>query len=128
MKIPNQLYLNGEYVDAKNKATFTVRNPKDGSVVAEDVPIAGNEDVDLAVQYAQAAFNGPWSKFTAAQRSACMLKICDLLDEKVEDILRLDSMTMGNPVSLIPTREKGYIQTCFRYFGMKSQPERHLKC
>jgi len=112
-----KLYLNGEYVESKSKQTFSVKNPKDNSIVAENIPIAGSEDVDLAVKYAEEAFNGPWSKFTALQRSECFQKLVALLEEQLIPILTLDSLTSGNPVSLIPTREKNYIKNCILYYS-----------
>ncbi|KAJ4248455.1 hypothetical protein NW762_012792 [Fusarium torreyae] len=104
----NKLYINGEYVAAKSDATFEIRNPTDNTVVASEVPIAGQDDVDIAVSHAEAAFNGPWSQFSAAQRSDCLRKLADLMNEHLDPILRLDTLTTGNPVSLIPTRENGF--------------------
>jgi aldehyde dehydrogenase (NAD+)/retinal dehydrogenase len=41
----------------------------------------------------------------------------ELLDPRLIDILTLDSLTTGNPVSLIPTREKNYIKGCLMYYA-----------
>ena len=70
------------------------------------MPIAGQADVDLAVKHVREAFNGPWSKFSAAQGSQCFLNLVDLFETKVAECLHLDSMTTGNPVSLFRP-EKG---------------------
>ena len=112
-----KLYLNGEYVTAKSKETFSLQNPKDGSTVIDGVPIAGPEDIDLAVKYAEEAFNGPWSKFTSMQRTECFMKLAQIMEEKLIDILTLDSLTGGNPVSIIPTREKTYIKNAILYYA-----------
>lgn len=112
-----KLYLNGEYVEAKSKETYSLKNPKDNKVVVDAIPIAGEEDVELAVKHAEAAFKGPWSKFTSIQRTECLLKLASLLDEELIPILTLDSLTSGNPVSLIPTRERNYIRNCLIYFA-----------
>lgn len=113
-----KFYLNGEYVSPIATETYELLNPKDNTVVANKIPVAGAADVDAAVKYAEEAFRGPWSKFTAMQRSACFYKLVELLDDRLLDILTLDSLTTGNPVSLIPTREKDYIQNCLLYYGM----------
>lgn len=113
----DKLYINGEYVAAKSSATLELRSPITNDLVTDKVPIAGQEDVDIAVAHAEAGFNGPWSQFTAAQRSACLRKLADLLETEVEPILTLDTLTMGSPVSLIPTRENGYIRSCLLYYG-----------
>ena len=112
-----KLYLNGEYVDAKSKDTYSVRNPKDNSIVVEGIPIAGAEDVELAVKYAEEAYNGPWRKFTAIQRTECFIKLAALMEEQLIPILTLDSLTSGNPVSIIPTREKNYIKNAILYYA-----------
>jgi aldehyde dehydrogenase (NAD+)/retinal dehydrogenase len=113
----NKLYVNGEYIESNSKDSLTLLNPKDGTLVAEKIPIADRVDVDNAVKHAEAAFNGPWAAFTSAQRSECLRKLADLLETKLYDILLLDSLTTGNPVSLIPTREKNYIKNCLLYYG-----------
>jgi acyl-CoA reductase-like NAD-dependent aldehyde dehydrogenase len=110
-------YINGEYVDSASGDTFDVYNPKDNSIVAKGVPVAGEADVDKAVACAEAAFKGPWSKFSSSQRTACILKLAELLEERLVEILTLDSLTTGNPVSLIPTRERTYIRNSLLYFG-----------
>ncbi|KAJ5085670.1 hypothetical protein N7532_010441 [Penicillium argentinense] len=114
-----KLYINGEYVDAKAGKTFTLYNPTDDSVVSEMIPIAKEDDVDAAVDAAEKAFNGPWSKFTGSQRSACLRKLADLLeeDDRLIKLLTLDAQSTGNPVSIIPTREKTYILGHLLYYA-----------
>jgi aldehyde dehydrogenase (NAD+)/retinal dehydrogenase len=116
-KLYTKLYLNGQYVKAQNRETYSLRNPKDNTVVIENMPIAGPDDIDAAVRYAEAAFHGPWSKFTAAQRTECLLKLGSLLDNELKPILTLDSLTSGIPVSLAPIREKTYIRNCVLYYA-----------
>ena len=52
-RLPKQLVINNEYVDSKNSKKLTVRYPGDGSLVADDVPLAGEEDVEAAVAAAE---------------------------------------------------------------------------
>lgn len=113
----HKVYLNGEYIESNSQDHYSLFNPKDGSLVAEKIPIADRVDVDNAVKHAEAAFNGPWASFSAAQRSECLRKLADLLETRLHDVLILDSLTTGNPVSLIPTREKNYIKNCLLYYG-----------
>ncbi|CRG88849.1 hypothetical protein PISL3812_05884 [Talaromyces islandicus] len=114
-----KLYIDGNYVEPKSGQKYTLYNPSDGSVVSSEIPVAGQEDVDAAVTAAEKAFHGPWSKFTGAQRSACLRKLAELLDEKdtLLDLLTLDTLSTGNPVSLIPTREKNYIMSQLLYYA-----------
>jgi aldehyde dehydrogenase (NAD+)/retinal dehydrogenase len=111
------LYLNGEYVKAQNAETYSLKNPKDNTLVTDRIPIAGPADVELAVKHAEEAFQGPWSKFTAVQRAECLLKLASLLEEELMPILTLDSLTSGIPVSLAPVRERNYIKNCLLYYA-----------
>ncbi|KAF3074146.1 Retinal dehydrogenase 1 [Trichoderma lentiforme] len=113
----NKLYVNGKYIKSNSTDTLSLLNPKDGTLVAEKIPIADKVDVDTAVKHAEAAFNGPWATFTSSQRSECFRRLADILETKLPDILHLDSLTTGNPVSLIPTREKNYIKNCLLYYA-----------
>jgi acyl-CoA reductase-like NAD-dependent aldehyde dehydrogenase len=110
-------FIDGQFVASKCQETFAVHNPKDGSVVADSVAVAGPSDIDAAVSASESAFRGPWSKFTAAQRSTCLLKLAEILEVESKSILTLDSLTTGNPVSLIPTRERNYIRSCLVYYA-----------
>ncbi|KAI1615927.1 aldehyde dehydrogenase mitochondrial precursor [Exophiala viscosa] len=112
-----KLFLNGQYVASKSKETYSLRNPKDNTVVLDNIPIAGHEDVEAAVKYAEDAFHGPWSRFTAMQRTECFLKLAALLEEELTPILTLDSLTSGIPVSLAPVRERNYIRNCLLYYA-----------
>lgn len=112
-----KLYLNGSLVEAKSKATYNLRNPKDDSSVVDGIAIAGQEDVDIAVQHAEKAFRGPCSTFTSLQRTECLIKLAVLLEEHLVSILTLDSLTSGNPTSIIPTRERTYIKNCVLHYA-----------
>ncbi|KAJ4322150.1 hypothetical protein N0V84_004985 [Fusarium piperis] len=113
----SKLFLNGQFVEAHNTETYSLKNPKDNSVVIDNLPIAGPEDVDAAVGYAEKAFHGPWSSFTALQRTECLLKLASLIDEELISILTLDSLTSGVPISLAPIRERNYIRNCVLYYA-----------
>ena len=112
-----KIYLNGEFVDSKSKETFSLVNPKDNTTVVEGIPTCGAEDIELAVKYAEDAFNGPWSKFTAMQRTECFHRLGALMEEQLVPILTLDSLSSGNPTSIIPTREKTYIKNAILYYS-----------
>lgn len=116
-KAYTKLYLNGKYVSAHNKETYHLKNPKNNTTVTSEIPIAGPEDVETAVKHAEEAFHGPWNKFTAIQRTECLLKLASLLEEELTPILTLDSMTSGIPVSLAPVRERNYIRNCVLYYA-----------
>ncbi|KAE8441370.1 hypothetical protein EG329_005473 [Mollisiaceae sp. DMI_Dod_QoI] len=93
-----QLFINNEYVDAKSSETLKLVNPFDETTIPAAVQVAGEEDVNLAVEAALAAFKtGPWSTFTGAQRAVCMHKFADLIDANAKELADLDAICMGAP-------------------------------
>lgn len=98
--LETRLYINNEFVTAKSGHTLPVTNPTDGSHVG-DVQVAGPEDVDAAVAAASAAYKGEWSKFSGAQRMKCLLKFADLLEEHGAEVAHLETISMGNPISVV---------------------------
>ena len=67
-----KLFIGGMWVDGLDGASIEVRDPHDGSLLAE-VAEARAADVDRAVQAAQAAF-GAWRHTTAEERGRLLLK------------------------------------------------------
>jgi aldehyde dehydrogenase (NAD+) len=95
----SRLYINNEFVHAKSGKTITVTNPANGNVVGT-VEVAGPEDVDAAVAAASAAFKGEWSNFTGAQRKNCIMKFADLIQDRIPDLARADTLSMGIPIMM----------------------------
>jgi acyl-CoA reductase-like NAD-dependent aldehyde dehydrogenase len=113
----NKIFLNGAYTaPAPGTKTYSLKNPKDNTQVVSSIPLTTIADIDLAVSHAEAAL-AVYSKVSAIQRTECLYRLGHLVDEHMIPILTLDSYTSGNPVSLIPTREKGYIKNGILYFA-----------
>jgi aldehyde dehydrogenase (NAD+) len=97
---PKQLFINGDWVSAQSGKVFETDNPSTGEVIAS-LAEGDKADVDKAVAAARHAFDeGPWSKFTPAQRQRALLKLADLIDENMAEFTLLDSMDMGRPIGL----------------------------
>ena len=79
--------------------------------------MAGEADIDLAVDAAQRAFPG-WSRMPAADRGRILLRLADLIEAKADELARLESLDTGHPM-----RDTRVRSTCrapppdFRYFG-----------
>lgn len=69
-------------------------------MITEEVHCAGEDDVNDAVDAAEAAFYGPWGAMSGAERAKRMLALADLLDENKERLVKLESQSMGAPMSL----------------------------
>jgi aldehyde dehydrogenase (NAD+) len=93
-----QLLIGGVHVDAVSGETFPTFNPNTGEVLAV-LALAGLEDVDRAVKAARAAFEGPWSRFSPADRQAVILRLADLVDAEFDDLALIDTLEMGRPIT-----------------------------
>jgi aldehyde dehydrogenase (NAD+) len=94
------LTRNSKYVKAQSGETLAVYNPHDGSLVADNLQVAGQADVDEAVAAARAAFEGEWSTWPPSQRSAVMLKFADLVDKHVDELAPWEGKCMGQPIAI----------------------------
>jgi succinate-semialdehyde dehydrogenase/glutarate-semialdehyde dehydrogenase len=74
-----QAYIDGEWSDADDDATFAVTNPGTGEVLAH-VPRMGAAETRRAIQAAQRA-QGEWAHRPAAERAAILRSLRDLMTE-----------------------------------------------
>lgn len=93
-------------------------NPATGDLVTNRIPIAGEQDVDMAVDAAIAAFDmaGPWRKMTNESRRKLLLKFADLLERDQERLAYLTRLTLGAPYLAFG---KGEIGTAIDNFRCK---------
>ena len=91
-------YIGGQRRDAASGETFDVVDPSTNETI-ETVTLAGHDDVDAAVAAASAAFE-EWSRATPVERSTVLLKAAQLLDERAEELARLESRQAGKPIRL----------------------------
>ena len=93
MEIQQRLYIGGRFVPAEDGATLPSLNPHDNTPLA-DVSMAGKADVDKAVEAARAAFPR-WSRTAAAERGRLLLKLADKIEERAEELARLETEVPG---------------------------------
>ncbi|MBC8115285.1 MAG: aldehyde dehydrogenase [Candidatus Saccharimonas sp.] len=95
---PNQLYIDGAWVDGTARRTWTVTNPATGVVLSE-VAIADAEDVDGAVRAARRAFDdGPWPRLDPLVRGRMLRQLADRIREKLEDFAMTDTLNVGKTI------------------------------
>ena len=111
-----QMYINGEWVDAKDGKTFESVNPSTGNSWAI-IPEAGETDVDVAVQSAHRAFtDGPWPKMTATERGKLLRRLADILAEHSETLGHSETVDTGKLFQ--ETRwQARYISDFFHYYA-----------
>ena len=110
-----KLFINGEFVDGRARATIPVTNPYDNSLICE-IAEARAEDVDAAVDAAKTAQKS-WARMDPSERGRLLLKLADAIDEEAETLIRIELTDTGHPVRDARRLDVPRTSACFRYFG-----------
>ncbi|XP_054880332.1 cytosolic 10-formyltetrahydrofolate dehydrogenase [Poeciliopsis prolifica] len=117
VKIPHQLFINGEFVDADGGKTYKTINPTDGTAICE-VSLAQISDVDKAVAAAKEAFeSGEWGKMNPRDRGRLIYKLADLMEEHQDELATIEAMDSGAVYTLALKTHVGMSIQTFRYFA-----------
>lgn len=109
------LLIGGEWVEAEGGALFETYNPATGELITRCAN-ASPADVDRAVKAAEAAFEG-WSRTSAAERAALLLKAADLIDQNAETLAAYETMDNGKPIRETTLVDVPLSSDHFRYFA-----------
>lgn len=109
-------FINGQWVPSISNDTMAVHDPATGQVIAH-CAAGDSKDIDLAVRAARAAFEGPWSRFTSAQRSAVLWKIADLVEQNFQQLCELEILDNGLPTPLAQYVCGSVVPEFFRYYA-----------
>ena len=109
------LFIDGEFCESSDKATFTTYSPATGEALAK-VAEATREDVDRAVNAAWKAFEG-WKKLDKIQRSKILLDIADVIDQNKEHLAKVESLDNGKPIRETMNIDVPFAADHFRYFA-----------
>ena len=108
-------FINGAQVPPAAGRYLDVLEPATGQVTAR-VPAGDATDVAQAVDAATAAFPA-WSESPAAFRSGLLLRIADLIDQRLDQLAEAESLDTGKPVSLARTLDIPRASANFRFFA-----------
>lgn len=108
-------YINGEYIKPLSKKWLDNYNPSNGEVYSQ-IANSNTEDIENAYQAAKYAFP-KWSNTTIDERSRILLKIADLIDEKLMELAEAEAKDNGKPLSLALAVDIPRASANFRFFG-----------
>ncbi|WP_026961816.1 aldehyde dehydrogenase [Alicyclobacillus herbarius] len=108
-------FIDGKFVESKSGRFFDNVNPATGEVIGQ-VAEGGREEIDQAVAAARRAFRA-WGKTPAAERAKILNRIADLIDERVEELARLETLDTGKPLSLSKSLDIPRAAANFRFFA-----------
>jgi succinate-semialdehyde dehydrogenase/glutarate-semialdehyde dehydrogenase len=89
-------YINGQWLEADNKATISVTNPATGQVIGT-VPNMGAAETRRAIDFANQALPA-WRAKTAKERARILRKWFDLIMQNQESLAQLMTAEQGKPL------------------------------
>ena len=109
------LFINGELTEAGSGEVAELREPATGELLAK-AAMAGEQDVDRAVEAARAALAGPWGKTPPNERSRLLHALADAMVENRKELAELEARNVGKAISSVKA-ELSLAAEHFRFFG-----------
>jgi aldehyde dehydrogenase (NAD+) len=118
MKLPQtNLYIGGKWLEPTSGKKFQTTNPATEEVITE-IALAGQNDVDQAVQEARKAVEeGPWSKLSATDRGKLLHKIGDALMAHADEFAHLETIDIGKPIAESRNIDVPFVADLFHYYA-----------
>ena len=109
------MLIDGKEVESVSGRWLQVENPSRRGEIFAEVPNATEQDVDLAVKAAAAAFK-TWKTVPAIERGAVILKIAEAVKSELQELARLVANENGNAIR----HTRGEVMSAcgkFQYYG-----------
>jgi len=108
-------FINGRPVAPRAGAYFENFEPATGKAYGQ-VPDSDEADVNDAVAAAKAAFPG-WAATPASERSRILVRLADLIGERLEPLALAESTDTGKPIALARAMDIPRVASNFRFFA-----------
>jgi len=116
--LKTQAFIAGSWQDADSGASFEVRNPATGGVLAS-VPKMGAAETRRAIEAANQAW-AAWRAQPAKARAAVLRKWSDLMLANADDLAAIMTAEQGKPLAEAKG-EIGYAASFFEWFGEEAK-------
>jgi len=110
-----EMFVGGEFIRT-GRERFPVVNPATEEVL-DTVPLAGPEEVDLAVRSAYQAFQS-WSAVPAARRGDLLLRAAHHVHDHLEELARTLTLEQGKPLREARLEIRRFVETLVHYAGL----------
>jgi aldehyde dehydrogenase (NAD+) len=112
---PLGLFINNEFVPARNGGTLETVNPATEKVITK-VHAADKDDVDIAVAAARKAFK-TWKKISGTERAKLLKKLADLTEKYRDTLTAIEAADSGKPRFNNATYDVDECIGVFNYYG-----------
>src|SRR5881275_864450 len=109
------LFIDGELVEPQSGETRDLTEPATGAALAR-VALAGESDVDRAVDAARAAMQGPWGKTPPSERSRLLHALADAIVANRKELAELEVRNVGKAISSVKEELNQGVEN-FRFYG-----------
>jgi aldehyde dehydrogenase (NAD+)/betaine-aldehyde dehydrogenase len=109
------LYIDGELVEPADGSVRELVEPATGEPLAK-AAMAGETDVDRAVQAAGAALAGPWGKTPPTERSRLLHALADALHANRKELAELEARNVGKAISSVKAELAQGVEN-FRFYA-----------
>ena len=106
MRTYSDHYINGAWRKPATAARIDVLSASTEEVIGS-IPDGSPADADAAIQAARAAFDGPWSAATAAERADWLDKLSAALKARGNEIAETIAGEVGSPISMAQSIQAG---------------------
>ena len=110
------LLIGGRRRPARSGRYFETVNPATEEVIAR-VAEAGAPEIDAAVNAAREALRGDWGRMRAAERGQLLLRLAELIRQNQEELVELESLDSGKPVSSIRRQDLPAVLDTLSYYA-----------
>jgi aldehyde dehydrogenase (NAD+)/betaine-aldehyde dehydrogenase len=109
------LFINGEVTEPADGELRELTEPASGEPLGR-VALAGQQDVDRAVEAARAALEGDWGKTPPTERSRLLHALADAIVANRKEIAELETRNVGKAISSVKAEIAQAVEN-FRYYG-----------
>jgi aldehyde dehydrogenase (NAD+)/betaine-aldehyde dehydrogenase len=109
------LFIGGELVEAASGEIRDLQEPASGEALAR-AALAGEADVDRAVEAARAALDGPWGRTPPNERARLLQALADAIQANRKELAELESRNVGKAISSVKAEVAGAVEN-FRFFA-----------
>src|SRR2546421_5083837 len=108
------LFVNGESAEPASGEYSDLTEPATGEPLAR-AAMAGEADVDRAVEAARAALEGPWGKTPPNERSRLLHALADAIAANRKELAELEARNVGKAISSVKAElQQGVVN--FRFY------------